>query len=113
MDVIAALVFGIVIINALKAEGVTQKGPIMKAMIFAGLIAASGLTLVYIALSYIGATSVDIIGVQDNGGTILSLASTVLYGPAGTFILAITIISACLTTSIGLVSACSQFHYQY
>lgn len=109
MDVIAALVFGIVIINALKAEGVTQKGPIMKAMIFAGLIAASGLTLVYIALSYIGATSVDIIGVQDNGGTILSLASTVLYGPAGTFILAITIISACLTTSIGLVSACSQF----
>ena len=109
MDVIAALVFGIVIINALKAEGVTKKGPIMKAMVIAGLVAASGLTLVYISLSYIGATSVDVIGMQGNGGTILSLASTVLYGPAGTFILAITIIFACLTTSIGLVSACSQF----
>lgn len=109
MDVIAALVFGIVIINALKAEGVTKKGPIMKAMLIAGLVAASGLTLVYVSLSYIGATSVEVIGMQANGGTILSLASTVLYGPAGTFILAITIIFACLTTSIGLVSACAQF----
>jgi len=109
MDVIAALVFGIVIINALKAEGVTKKGPLLKAMIIAGLVAATGLTLVYIALSYIGATSVEVIGMQANGGTILSLTSTVLYGPAGTLILAVTIIFACLTTSIGLVSACSQF----
>lgn len=109
MDVIAALVFGIVVINALKAEGVTTKGPIMKAMVIAGLVAAAGLTLVYISLSYIGATSVHAIGVQANGGTILSLASTILYGPAGTSILAATIIFACLTTSIGLVSACAQF----
>lgn len=109
MDVIAALVFGIVIINALKMEGVKGKGPIMKAMIFAGLVAATGLTFVYASLSYIGATSVNTIGMQDNGGAILSLASTVLYGTAGTSILAVTIIFACLTTSIGLVSACAQF----
>ena len=109
MDVIAALVFGIVVINALKGEGVTSKGPIMKAMIIAGLVAAAGLTFVYVSLSYIGATSTDVIGIQDNGGAILSLASTVLYGSAGTSILAATIIFACLTTSIGLVSACAQF----
>ena len=46
---------------------------------------------------------------QENGGAILSLASTVLYGSAGTTILAVTIIFACLTTSIGLVAACAQF----
>lgn len=109
MDVIAALVFGIIIINALKAEGVTQKGPVMKAMIIAGLIAAAGLTFVYLSLSYIGATSVEAIGLQDNGGAILALTSTVLYGGAGTAILATTIIFACLTTSIGLVSACAQY----
>ena len=109
MDLIASLVFGIVVVNALKVEGVTQKGPILKAMMVAGLVAAAGLTFVYISLSYIGATSVDVIGVQDNGGAILSLASTVLYGSAGTTILAVTIILACLTTSIGLVSACAQF----
>lgn len=109
MDVIAALVFGIVVVNALKAEGVTKKGPILKAMMVAGLVAVAGLTFVYISLSYIGATSADVIGMQENGGTILSLASTVLYGSAGTTILAVTIIFACLTTSIGLVSACAQF----
>lgn len=109
MDVIAALVFGIIIINALKAEGVTQKGPVMKAMIIAGLIAAAGLTFVYLSLGYIGATSIEAIGLQDNGGAILALTSTVLYGGAGTAILATTIIFACLTTSIGLVSACAQY----
>ena len=109
MDVIAALVFGIIIINALKAEGITKKGPVMKAMVIAGLIAAAGLTFVYLSLSYIGATSVEAIGLQENGGAILALTSTVLYGVAGTAILATTIIFACLTTSIGLVSACAQY----
>ncbi|MEK5071542.1 branched-chain amino acid transport system II carrier protein [Sporosarcina sp. FSL K6-1508] len=109
MDVIAALVFGIVVINALKAEGVTESRAVMKAMVFAGLVAATGLALVYVSLGYIGATSVDVIGLQDNGGAVLALASTVLYGPYGTMILAMTIIFACLTTSIGLVSACAQY----
>ena len=55
----------------------------------------------------------DVIGLQDNGGAVLSLASTVLYGSFGTTILAATIIFACLTTSIGLVSACAQFFEQF
>ena len=112
MDVIAALVFGIVVINALRDEGVTQRGPILKAMTIAGLIAAGGLAIVYISLSYIGATSVEVIGIQPNGGAVLARASTVLYGTSGTAILAATIIFACLTTSIGLVSACAQYFKQ-
>ncbi len=109
MDVIAALVFGIVVVNALKMEGVTKKPAILKAMIFAGLVAAIGLSFVYISLSYIGATSVEAIGLQANGGAILALASTVLYGTSGTVILATTIIFACVTTAVGLVSACAQY----
>ncbi|KAA0966841.1 branched-chain amino acid transport system II carrier protein [Sporosarcina sp. ANT_H38] len=112
MDVIAALVFGIVVINALKAEGVTENRAVMKSMVFAGLVAAVGLAVVYISLGYIGATSVNVVGLQDNGGSVLALASTVLYGPFGTIILALTIVSACLTTSIGLVSACAQYFKQ-
>lgn len=109
MDVIAALVFGIIIINALKAEGITKKAEAFKATLIAGFIAAIGLTIVYVSLGFIGATSVESIGIQDNGGAILALTSTVLYGSAGKMILAVTIIFACLTTSIGLVSACAQF----
>jgi LIVCS family branched-chain amino acid:cation transporter len=109
MDVIAALVFGIVIINTLKSEGVTESSAIMKAMIIAGLVAAIGLALVYLSLGYIGATSVDVIGIQTNGGAVLALSSKVLFGSFGSIILAATIIFACLTTSIGLVSACAQY----
>lgn len=109
MDVIAALVFGIVIINTLKAEGITESRAIMKAMMIAGVVAAVGLALVYISLGYIGATSIEVIGVQSNGGAVLALASKVLFGSYGSIILAATIIFACLTTSIGLVSACAQY----
>ncbi len=109
MDVIAALVFGIVIINTLKVEGVVESRAVMKAMAFAGAVAAVGLTLVYISLGFIGATSVDTIGVHSNGATVLALSSNVLYGTYGSIILGITIIFACLTTAIGLVSACAQF----
>src|SRR5699024_446717 len=52
------------------------------------------------------------IGLMENGGVILSSASTILYGKYGTIILAITIIFACITTSIGLVTACSQYFHK-
>lgn len=109
MDVIAALIFGSVITAAIQAEGVKTSKGFMKSMILAGSIAAIGLSFVYISLGFIGATSLEAIGLQENGGVVLSLASELLYGSFGPIILAITILFACLTTSVGLVSACAQF----
>ena len=109
MDVIAALIFGSVITTAIHAEGVHTSKGLMKSMIVAGTIAAVGLSFVYISLGYIGATSLDAIGAQENGGIVLSLATELLYGSFGPVILALTILFACLTTSVGLVSACAQF----
>ncbi|WP_404334112.1 branched-chain amino acid transport system II carrier protein [Planococcus rifietoensis] len=109
MDAIAALVFGIVIIQSIRAKGVEDKNTILKTTAYAGFIAAVGLSLVYLSLSYIGATSVEAIGMQVNGGEVIALASRVLYGEIGGIILATAITFACLTTSIGLVSATAQF----
>ncbi|MFC4712706.1 branched-chain amino acid transport system II carrier protein [Planococcus dechangensis] len=109
MDAIAALVFGIVIIQSIRAKGVEDKNVILKTTAYAGFIAATGLSLVYLSLSYIGATSVEAVGMQENGGAVIALASRVLYGEIGGLILALAITFACLTTSIGLVSATSQF----
>ena len=109
MDTIAALVFGIVVINAIRENGIEAKGAITKACILAGIIAASGLALVYVSLGFIGATSTDAIGLQENGGAILSGAASHLYGQIGIIILGLAITFACLTTSIGLVSACAQY----
>ncbi|MCA1065961.1 branched-chain amino acid transport system II carrier protein [Rossellomorea sp. AcN35-11] len=109
MDTIAALVFGIVVINAIKDRGVTSKAAMTRITVIAGVIAAIGLALVYLSLSYIGASSTDSIGIQANGGAILSAAASYLFGSLGTTILGLAITFACITTSVGLVSACSQF----
>lgn len=109
MDTIAALVFGIVVIGSIKGMGVTNKQALMKICITAGLIAAAGLAAVYLSLAYIGATSMDALGKMDNGGAILSASAQYLFGSAGAAILALAITVACLTTSVGLVSACAQY----
>lgn len=109
MDVLAALVFGIVVIQALRDKGIKDSKVLVRSTLLAGLIAAFGLSLVYIVLSFIGATSIDTIGIQDNGGSILALTSYALFGNLGKILLAMTITFACLTTSIGLVAAASQF----
>ncbi|WP_050616063.1 branched-chain amino acid transport system II carrier protein [Bacillus testis] len=112
MDTIGGLVFGIVIISAIKGIGITKPQVITKAVGRAGLIAAAGLAIVYLALTYIGATSASEVGVLDNGGAILSASTKVMFGSFGSIILALTITLACLTTSVGLISSCSQFFAQ-
>jgi LIVCS family branched-chain amino acid:cation transporter len=109
MDAIAALVFGIVVINAVKSRGVTSKKEIAKATTKAGIIAVSGLALVYLSLAYIGATSRNALGELANGGSILTGSADLLFGQFGIILLAVAITFACLTTSIGLVTACGEY----
>ena len=75
----------------------------------AGWVAAIGLAFVYISLAYIGVTSTSAVGFLDDGGSILAAASNVLYGQAGSVILSATIVLACLTTAVGLLSANAAF----
>ena len=109
MDVLGALVFGIVILQALQARGVLEVKKQIKITVFAGIIAAIGLSFVYISLAYIGATSPDAIGYFDDGGQIIAASAKVLYGDFGSIVLSAVIILACLTTSVGLLSANASF----
>lgn len=109
MDTIAALVFGIIVIGSIQGLGVKNKHSIMKICIYAGIIAAVGLAVVYVALAYIGSTAPEAIGAQANGGAILSGAAQFLFGSAGGYILGFAIIFACLTTSVGLISSCASY----
>ena len=109
MDVLGALVFGIVILQAIQLRGVTDRKEQVKISVFAGIIAAIGLAFVYISLAYIGVTSPDAVGYLEDGGAILAASSKVLYGQFGTIILSVTIVLACLTTAVGLLSANASF----
>lgn len=109
MDTLASVVFGIIVINAVKSKGVTKPREIAKVCTGAGLIAVFLLGAIYVSLAYLGATSVSVIGKAANGGIILSQAANIYYGSLGNVVLGLAILFACLTTSIGLVSSCAAF----
>lgn len=112
MDFLAALIFGIVIVQALKGKNISHRPTIVKITIFAAFIAALGLALVYISLGYIGSSSVQTIGFIGTGADVLTAAANQLYGPFGNILLTLVIILACLTTSIGLMTASSEFFHK-
>lgn len=108
MDTLGALVFGIVIVTAIRERGITDSKTIAWSTIKAGTIAATGLGLVYVALGYIGATSQSF-GILGNGGELLTKAAYGLLGTPGLMLLSAATTIACLTTSIGLTVSCGQY----
>ncbi len=109
MDTLGALVFGIVIISSLRQRGVTDKKLITRYTIQAGLIAAVGLCLVYMTLGYLGATSFEVAPEATNGAEILTAYVYASFGQAGLIALALCIVLACLTTAVGLMTACGEY----
>ena len=109
MDTLGALVFGIVIATAIRDHGVTDGKLITRYSVMAGLIAAVGLSLVYLTLFYLGATSQGIAGEAQNGVQVLTAYVQHTFGTAGSLLLAVVITLACLTTAVGLLTACGEF----
>ncbi|CAM2739521.1 branched-chain amino acid transport system II carrier protein [Vibrio diazotrophicus] len=109
MDTFGALMFGILIVDALRAKGITEEKATTKYLISAAVIAAAGLAFVYISLFYLGATSASVAADADNGGVVLSQYVIALFGDKGQLVLSVIVLLACLTTAIGLISACSDF----
>jgi branched-chain amino acid:cation transporter, LIVCS family len=108
MDALASLVFGIIVINAIRGMGVTSNTDILKATVKAGSIAILLLGVIYVGIAYLGATST---GTFDTGGPILSNAASHYFGTFGSVLLAIAIILACMTTAIGLTVANAEYFH--
>ncbi|MGB0359994.1 MAG: branched-chain amino acid transport system II carrier protein [Endozoicomonas sp.] len=112
MDTLAALMFGIVIITNLRSHGIEDKNSLFHYSITTGIIAATGLALVYISLFYLGATSPNAISAPDNGGQILAAYTQLRFGNVGAVMLASVVALACLTTAIGCITAASEYFDQ-
>lgn len=109
MDVLASLIFGIIILNT-----VTEKGYInLKDRKFiiggASIIAAIGLLIVYGGLTYLGATVSKIYGVDIERSKLIISIVKILLGETGMIIFAIVVGLACVTTAVALVSSCSSY----
>ncbi|MGF7184650.1 LIVCS family branched-chain amino acid:cation transporter [Desulfitispora alkaliphila] len=108
MDALASVIFGLVIVNSIKAKGITDRDLVAKITIGAGVIAAIGLSAIYIGIGYIGATT-GTLYTGDNHGQMLSFVTATLLGSTGQMVIAVAMTLACLTTSIGLVASCGAY----
>jgi branched-chain amino acid:cation transporter, LIVCS family len=92
----------------LKAQGVLDNKKRSLYMMYAGLGAGLLLTVIYLILGHLGASSSSL-GQTENGAQILSNVMARLFGQSGTYILGLVFTIACFCVSIGLVTSCSQF----
>lgn len=109
MDTLGALVFGIVIVNAIRSRGVTSPQLITRYAIIAGLIAGLGLVLVYISLFRLGSGSHAVAAGASNGAAVLHAYVQHTFGSLGSGFLAVLISLACLVTAVGLTCACAEY----
>jgi len=109
MDTLAAFVFGIIVIDSIRAKGVKSKKRLLVVCAQAAIISGIVLALIYSIITYIGATSVPVIGQKANGGEVLISVTQHFYNQGGGVILGAIVILACLTTSIGLTTACASY----
>ncbi|MQU05196.1 branched-chain amino acid transport system II carrier protein [Pseudomonas helleri] len=109
MDTLGALVFGIVIVNAIRSRGVESPKLITRYAIIAGLVAGVGLTLVYLSLFRLGSGSHEVAIGATNGAAVLHAYVQHTFGSLGSGFLAVLIALACLVTAVGLTCACAEY----
>lgn len=109
MDTLGALVYGIVITTAIRDRAVSNEALVTRYTVIAGVVAAIGLSLVYLALFHLGSTSGSLVAEGANGGQILAAYVQYRFGTFGSLLLALVIILACMTTAVGLLTACGEF----
>lgn len=105
MDALAALAFGVVIVDAIKRLGVTQPGQIAKETMKSGVFAVGIMAVIYALLALLGRNALGAFPRADNGGVILANVAHAYFGPLGNLLLAGIVILACLKTGVGLITA--------
>ncbi|MGL5152507.1 MAG: branched-chain amino acid transport system II carrier protein [Clostridium sp.] len=108
MDAIAALLFAAIIISTIKDKGYKGK-EITQVTLKASLVAVVGLALVYGGLMYLGAQTTTLTGSEIGKTGLLLLISKAVLGDFGGVLIGIAMGLACLTTSIGLLTAGATF----
>ncbi|VYU31661.1 branched-chain amino acid transport system II carrier protein [Clostridium tertium] len=108
MDAIAALLFAGVITTSLKSKGY-KDSEMPKMILKSSLVAVIGLAFVYGGLTYIGAQTTEFTTSEIGKTGLLLLISRNILGSIGPALIGIAMFLACLTTSIGLLTAGSSF----
>ena len=108
MDAIAGLAFGIVVIDVIRRMGISDDNAVAYDVLGSGVLTGILMAVIYVVTILMGTQSRGLFETSDNGGIALTQIAGHYFGGVGQIILAITITFACLKTSIGLVTSCSE-----
>lgn len=108
MDVLAALAFGSIIMTNIRAFGIDDDRRLVAETAKSSVATIVIMSILYIALAYLGASGRGVLPAQENGGLLLALISTHYFGIWGQLLLAAIVTVACLKTAIGLIVSLSH-----
>ena len=108
MDVLAVIAFAVVVIQSIRRFGVEDRVAMARDIFRVGLIVMALMTVIYTAITWLGAASMGQLAVAENGGIALAEIAQYYFGPLGVLLQAVIVTLACLKTAVGLVSSCSE-----
>lgn len=109
MDAMAACIFAGIIISSVTQKGYSDKDSMVKTTILSGILAVIGLAFVYGGLTYLGATVSSQFDASAERTALVVHITHEILGDPGKFMLSVIVTLACLTTAIGLTSACGNY----
>lgn len=109
MDLLASLTFGIVIATNIRELGVTDEGGLAREVSRAGVFAGVLMGLIYCGLAFVGLGMAPEMPDATNGAAILAASAAKHFGVAGTVVVAVIFLLACLNVCIGLISCCGTY----
>lgn len=109
MDALAALPFGIIVLQSVANKGYTSSGKKFKIVSGSAVLAGVLLLGVYMGLCYLGATVSTQYGLEIGRAELVMAIVEALMGKAGMIIFGVVVGLACITTAIGLTSSAAAY----
>ena len=110
MDVLASVIFGAIILAGAADKGHTNPSEKSKVAAGAGVVAGIGLLIIYLGLTYLGATASSNYDMHiDRTSLLTSIISTLLPGVWGLIFFAVVAGLACLSTAIALTTSAAEY----
>lgn len=109
MDALAALPFGIIVLQSAAQKGYDDAGGKFKLVSGAAVLAGVLLLGVYMGLCWLGATVADQYGLEIGRAELVMSIVKRLMGSTGMVIFGVVVGLACVTTAIGLTSSAASY----
>ena len=112
MDVLASLVFGIIILKSARDKGHTNTRDQYRVIAGAALVAGAALLAVYLGLTYLGVTASRFFDLSVLRTFLVVSIVRNLMGSWGIVLFSVVVALACITTAVALTSSAASYFSQ-